>query len=236
MIDLLYFAWNRRAFTEFTFERLLENTNWDLVGRLLAFEDRSTDGTTEYLMNRISDVPVLARVVQPLGERWGTSVAPLHDHVHGGGSSSLIATVENDLAVPPYWLEAMLDVMGANPALELLGMESFFNGEARSDWDGIYRYSKHTHIGGNGLMRLSAFSARPKFRVLNFTGFEVWQKEEDVNVGWIDPDIPVCLLDRLDFDPWKSLSEEYEALGWQRPWEKIPEYASFYWDWFPETV
>ena len=49
MRDILFLAKDRRTFTEMTFGWLLENTNWDLVNRLIVYDDGSTDGTREWL-------------------------------------------------------------------------------------------------------------------------------------------------------------------------------------------
>ena len=57
-LDVLYLSRNRREFTAFTFSKLIENTNWDLVDRLVVYDDSSTDGALEEITNRIGAVPV----------------------------------------------------------------------------------------------------------------------------------------------------------------------------------
>lgn len=49
------------------------------------------------------------------------------------------------------------------------------------------------------------------------SGFSEWQHTYQPVRGWIRPDLPVALLDRVPLEPWLSLSQEYIANGWQRP-------------------
>ena len=230
-LEVVYCAWNRLEFTRFTFERLLENTNWEPVGELVVYDDASIDGTAEYLLEAVQRAPVTSTFRN--GVHRGSSVAVLHDYLMRS-RASLFAFVENDLAVPPGWLDALLQVMADHPELELLGTEPNWSDRPGPDWNGSYGYRPYTHIGGSGLMRRSAFRGRRDFPVLNFTGFEIWQSQVSSKAGWIVPDLPVCLLDRHPHDPWRSLSLHYEEQGWQRPWHLLPEDATFYWDWFPE--
>lgn len=232
MLDVLYIAWNRLEFTRFTFECLLENTNWDLVDRLIVCDDFSTDGTREYLYGAIDEAPVPGLFFGD--EHLGTSVQHLRRYVDWDRAADLFAVVENDLALPPGWLDALADVMERNPELDLLGTECSWSTPPTPDWDGVYNWDPHGHIGGNGLMRLSAFRQRPPFPVLDLTGFEIWQYETKPTLGWITPDLAVCLLDRHPHYPWRALSRQYEHLGWQRPWAKLSRDMTFYWDWFPE--
>jgi hypothetical protein len=48
-VELVYLAWNRKVFTEASFALLRANTDWDLVDRLVVYDDCSTDGTREWL-------------------------------------------------------------------------------------------------------------------------------------------------------------------------------------------
>jgi hypothetical protein len=149
----------------------------------------------------------------------------------GLDDEDLFAVVENDLAVPPNWLNDLNDLMEATPGLQLLGTEPCFAGMPGDDWDGEHRVMPFSHIGGSGLMRRSAFKDRPRFPTLGFTGFEIWQSQTKPRLGWIQPDIRVCLLDRVPFDPWKTLSEKYIAAGWQRPWSQLPEQCAWHYEW-----
>ena len=50
--------------------------------------------------------------------------------------------------------------------------------------------------------------------------------------AWIIPDLDVPQLDRLPFEPWLSLAEEYIENGWSRPWGKYEDkWMKPYWGW-----
>lgn len=239
LIDIVYFAWNRLEFTRFSFERLLENTNWDLVHELVVYDDVSTDGTQDYLVEAIQNSPVPATLRG--GVHRGSSVGSLQHYIWDDGESGvlagdLFATIENDVAVSPGWLDILVGVMERHPELELLGMEPMWSGPPGPEWDGVFTFSTFLHMGGSGIMRGSAFAHRPKFRSQDMWGFEFWQKESlpPPRVGWVAPDLPVCLLDRLLIEPFRSLSHQYMQKGWQRPWAPIPKDMTYYWDWFPK--
>lgn len=235
MLDVVYCAWNRFEFTRFTFECLLKNTNWSVVRQLVVYDDRSTDGTAEYLREAAAGAPV--PVDLRMTGHSGTSVGALAGYANRT-DADLFAFVENDLAVCPHWLDDLIGVMQRSPTLELLGMEPNFCQPPGPDWEGEFTYFPFTHIGGSGLMRTHAFRSRPAINLGHgLAGFEIWQQKYALMLGWIAPDLRCCLLDRHPFDPWRSLSLEYEAKGWQRPWHLIPEAKTYYWDWFPkETV
>ena len=111
MLDVLYLTHNRREFTELTFELLVQNTNWDLVDNLIVYDDSSTDGAREAVANRIGRVPVPAEIRD---HDWGSPVAVMNDYV-SRTDSKLFAKIDNDLALPPAWLDAFLSVMEENP-------------------------------------------------------------------------------------------------------------------------
>jgi glycosyltransferase involved in cell wall biosynthesis len=229
VIDLLYLTHNRREFTALTFELLIRNTNWSLVDRLIVYDDYSTDGAREEVSSRIDRVPVPAEIRD---HQFGSPVAVMNDYI-AGAQSDLFAKVDNDLALPPLWLEAFLSVMDKYPRLTLLGTESPFMGPPREDWDGSYTYSSWKHIGGNGLMRTEFFKKTGPMDVEgSYHGFTGHQWRHAPVLGWITPDILVCLLDRCPVEPWRSLSRTYVERGWQRKWGVIPPHFSMYWDWF----
>lgn len=231
-LDLLYLSHNRREFTEFTFSLLIENTNWDLVDRLIVYDDHSIDGTREFLGEQIHSVPVDAEIRD---HEFGSPVAVMNHYI-ARTDSDLFAKVDNDLALPSGWLESFLGVMERNPRVQLLGCESPFMGPPPADWDGTYSYTPWRHIGGNGLMRTDFFRKTGPMDVdgiyHGFTGHQWrWKPER----GWITPDILLCLLDRCPVEPWRSLSESYVERGWQRRWgHSISPAYSMYWDWFTE--
>ena len=77
-----------------------------------------------------------------------------------------------------------------------------------------------SHIGGIGVFRRSAFErfGRPVPNSQDGRyGFTEWQWQNPAMVkAFIDPPLPVFLLDHLPFEPWVSLSAKYEGEGVQR--------------------
>jgi hypothetical protein len=90
-----------------------------------------------------------------------------------------------------------------------------------------------SHIGGIGLMRVSTFKRRTRLVANGRFGFTEWQHEYQPKRGWITPDLPVVLLDRMPIEPWASLSARYISEGWQRRWTTYFEDAG-HWYWFPD--
>ena len=231
MLDVLYLTHNRRAFTELTFQKLVENTNWDLVDHLIVYDDNSMDGALEEVTTRLPEVPV------PWDLRkhdWGSPVAVMNDYV-ASTESDRFAKIDNDLAVPPGWLDAFVETMDADKSgVQLIGTESPFMGPPGEGWNGTYRVTPWRHIGGIGLMVTDFFRKTGPMGVDGYHGFTGHQWNYDPPRGWITPDLLVCLLDRCPVEPWKSLSEEYVNKGWQRRWGKMPGHFDMYWNWFTE--
>lgn len=227
-LDVIYLTHNRREFTELTFALLAENTNWDLVDKLIVYDDSSVDGTREFVGDRIKLIPVESEIRD---HNWGSPVAVMNDYVERT-QADLFAKVDNDLALPVGWLEAFLGVMERNPEIQLLGSESPFMGPPKLGWDGTYTFTPWRHIGGNGLMRTRFFRKTGPMDVDGYHGFTGHQWKWKPLRGWITPDIILCLLDRCPVEPWVSLSETYVQKGWQRRWGKTSEDFSIYWEWF----
>lgn len=231
-LDVLYLTHNRREFTELTFELLVQNTNWSLVDKLVVYDDDSTDGALEAVVSRTGRVPVPTTLIN---HDWGSPVAVMN-HYAAHADSEFFAKIDNDLALPPHWLDAFMGVMNTYPGLVLLGSESPFMGPPSPDWNGTYTYTPWRHIGGNGVMRTEFFRETGPMDVDGYHGFTGHQWRWKPIRGWLTPDIMLCLLDRCPAEPWVSLSEEYVERGWQRRWGKIGVEYSCYWDWFTNTA
>jgi glycosyltransferase involved in cell wall biosynthesis len=234
-IDVLYLAWNRLAFTRFSFEMLIRNTDWSLVRRLVIHDDDSHDGTTEYLRARIRDVPA---DVEFRSERRASPPAVMNWYVgEQSDGADAFAKIDNDIVVPPDWLGDLAGVMARNPEVELLGMEAGRNGPPGHNgaaWDGKYAWTPGSHIGGIGLMRTEAFACRRKMEEgQGRFGFTEWQHEFQPVRGWVVPDLLVCSLDQVPLEPWRSLTAEYFDRDWSRRWPEYHEQWSYWWDWWP---
>lgn len=232
-VDVVFMAWNRLEFTKASFSALASNTDWDRVRRLVVYDDGSEDGTRDWLEAALADFP--ADVVFR-AERFGSPVSLMAVYLRRDDPAEVFAKIDSDVAVPPGWLGEMLAVLDRNPSVELLGMEAGMTRVAGRDgapFDGVRTVEPSSHIGGVGLMRRSAFESRAGLAADGRNGFTEWQHTHRPARGWIAPDLPVVLLDRLPFDPWRSLSAEYVERGWQRPWPSWdPVWMRWAWEWF----
>jgi hypothetical protein len=100
-----------------------------------------------------------------------------------------------------------------------------------SKWVG---YARCDSIGGVGFMRAAAFDLEAMRQHSTYGGFTDWQlKRPGLMKGWILPPLKLFLLDRLPYEPWASLSREYIARKWQRPWTNYcPSFESELWGWW----
>lgn len=232
MIDVVFLSWNRLVFTCASLATLIHNTDWAGVARLVMYDDSSDDGTREMLEGIAAACP--ARV-ELRSERLGSPVRTMQRHLDDPDAAPLFAKIDNDVLVPPGWLPAMLGVLERNPDVELLGMEAGMTKVAGRDgepWDGVYGFEPATNVGGVGVFRRDAFTGRNPMRANGRFGFTEWQHTHDPVRGWITPDLPVPLLDRLPVEPWLSLSAEYVERGWQRPWGAYdPTWMKWAWEW-----
>lgn len=230
--DLIYLAWNRLEFTAATFRLLLQNTNWERVNRLLVFEDGSIDGTREWLDQEIKQCPVPSHLSH-LG--WHSPVMTML-HYLGNDPAESFVKIDNDVAVPPGWLDELLACAEAHPEVMLLGMEA---GQTTPNGahTGPRSVTPSSWIGGIGLLRTAAFKhSRPKPR--GRFGFTEWQETHtEVQRGWITPDLLVPQLDRIPVEPWATYARQYVARGWQRYWSPYdPDLHEWCYQWFLEAT
>jgi glycosyltransferase involved in cell wall biosynthesis len=234
-VDILFLAWNRLAFTKASFGALARNTPWaSSVDRLIVYDDGSEDGTAEWLREAGAKLPVPAFDFREVSFR--SPPATMNDYL-ATAEADLFAKVDSDIAMPPSWLDSLLSVMESSPELELLGCEAARNGTQMAYPDEELTWVSTTHIGGVGLMRVDSFLRRPPIMGRGRFGFTEFQHRHDPVRGWVLPDLPVLQLDRLPFEPWLSLAEEYARKGWQRRWPKYDDLRPYWWEWFaPQAV
>lgn len=241
-LDVLYVAFNRLEFTQRTFKFLIAHTAWERVDRLVVYDDGSEPHARLWLQDAARECPV--HVEFRAGERRGSPVAIMADYL-SDSPADYFAKIDNDAAVPLGWLDAMLSVIGRNKSIDLLGMEAGMTVLAEErpgsvsmvNWNGEYRMEKSRHIGGIGLMRTDAFKRGPRLTANGrYYGFTEWQHSfyGRLNRGWITPDLPVALLDRIPAEPFASLSREYVERGWQRAWGPYSDFMSWAYEWVME--
>jgi glycosyltransferase involved in cell wall biosynthesis len=226
MIEIMYPAHNRLAFVQATFPALLANTNWELVDRLHITDDRSRDGTYEYLADAIRAVPV---PVVLSSSRFSGPVAAMN-HVLDRCEAEVLGKCDSDLIVCPGWLDVMLATLDANPNIDALGMEPGFGAPVALVT--LERHAKPApFIGGVGLIRTRVFARRRPAQDKRFFGWTQFQRRH-VRAAWITPDLPVFLLDHVPVEPWASLAQTYIAQGWSRKWAEYFEPSPAYYDWW----
>lgn len=218
-------AYNRLEFTQQSFGWLERNTDWSQVDRLVVYDDHSQLRSRLWLQDACAEfdkVPVDFRV-HP--RRLGSPVAIMADYLEH--PADWFVKLDNDVAVPEGWLNALLQVVADDQTIDLLGFEAGMTIApyewpgvvSAQDWDGRYGFRESTHIGGVGLMRSAVFAARKLIPLGRFYGFTEWQHTvKTVKRGWITPDLQSPLLDRMPMEPYLSLSKSYREAAWQRDW------------------
>lgn len=235
-MDLIYLAKNRLEFTQASLPNLVKNTNWNEVNQLLIYDDASSDGTREYLEN-YQAYPI--RPTFRFGV-YGSPVQVMNEYLLRDAKEALFAKIDSDTMVPEFWLEECLRINHLHPGLHLIGIEAFRPVvPGRIEWRS---FDRAEFIGGIGLMQTRAFfEVAQSLPVPNGRfGFTEWQqKNPAVEKGWLNPALPVFLLDWLPREPFRSLSAQYALKGWGRDWSKIfpemcpyPETRSGLWRWW----
>lgn len=225
-VDLLYLACNRLEFTQETFTTLVANTDWAYVRELVVYDDGSVDGTREWLAENVAAAPVQTRFVQT---QFGSPVAAM-GHFIERAAAPILAKCDNDAMYPPGWLCQSLAVLDRHPELALLGIEAMY---PHSDDPALPRgYVPAEFISGLGLYHRTVFQySRPR-AYQKWFGLEEWQMAQGRGLtrGWINPALPVFLLDRFPHAPWCDYSDRYIQVGWQRSWPRYP-CDSELWQW-----
>jgi glycosyltransferase involved in cell wall biosynthesis len=247
VIDILFVAWNRLEFTRESLKTLVANTDWSLVRRLIIHDDGSTDGTREYVTNDYGNL-VGPRQVRVFHGQIGSPTSVMNSYLREREPEvTFLAKIDNDAMMPPGWLNDALYVMERSPELGFLGLGAWM-----PVGDGPRTYELCKAVGGICLMRTRAFDCCLPWAGGRWGGSQMWQsdhmtapivitgpeREERLPhrlsvSGWINPGIPVFLLDQVPFEPWISLSKQYILNGWQRSWPIYPETETHLWDWWP---
>jgi glycosyltransferase involved in cell wall biosynthesis len=205
-VDLMFLAKNRLEFTRESLHQLCRNTNWSMVDEFVLYDDGSTDGTLEFLQQQAAELGVELRQTN-LG-----SAVTCGNHFIQRSKADFLAKCDNDAMYPPAWLDISFGIMQQFPELQMLCLEN-------RNIPGEPPYGYQLAMQGDGLfvVRRDIFKGSDLPAVKDvYWGLEQWMIAHKIRTGWVSPSIPVFLLDRLPFEPWISLSRQYEAAGWQR--------------------
>lgn len=226
MIDIIYLTFNRLEFTRKSIEALLANTDWKRVRKLIVYDDGSTDGTQDFLKS--VNLPGRTDLIF---ERIGGPVA-ITNHYLSHSPAHVFAKIDNDAMMPPGWLEESLQLMTEHEDVGLLGLQAVCRPAVLGQHKRVC--SPARHIGGIGLMRTSCFKTLPTYHGFGGRfGFTHWQwRNPQVVKAWIEPSVPMCLLDRMPFNPWLALSKQYVKRQWQRKVAPYTQEYSSLWEWW----
>jgi hypothetical protein len=245
-IDLIFLAHGRPEFTSVSLLNLIKNTNWAMVEHFWIY----TDGETEALYYPDTS-PKFPLNLYFIKECFGGPVAILN-HALSISSADYIAKIDNDTIVPPRWLEQSCTVLN-DFRVDLLGIEAWAPDPTvfpptlnpADTWGNASRCVRIVpNIGGIGLFRRRAFESRPLPTPNGASGrfgLSEWQWNNPQAIkAFIDPPLPVFLLDHLPFEPWRTLNAQYDASGVQRRvWREYPEHCRDLWQWWegsPENI
>lgn len=224
MIDILYLAHGRSSFTYASLSTLKANTDLTKV-RLVIY----TDGEPLWTRVDLRGEPAIVNE-----DPFGGPVAIMNHYLMKGSPTDIFVKLDNDVIVPPGWLERGAYVMGTNPTLGLLGIEppsSTIRVDLSGAVDGCVPCDS---IGGIGFMRRRAFDGQDSMRPHSiYGGFTDWQiRHPEIKKAWLAPPLKLFLLDRLPIAPWRELSASYIAMGQQRAWASYPVADSHLWEWW----
>jgi hypothetical protein len=234
-VDIAYLAHRRPEFTSVSLLNLLKNTPWHRVNALHIF----TDGDEE------SANVVRGLDLKPITRRIGGPVAILNTAMEIS-TADYVCKIDNDTMVPPGWLDYCLGTAEFK-SIDLLGIEAW-----ALDPDvfpepitelvhpygvtkGLHGVRSSHHVGGIGLFRRSAFShSQPRPARDGRYGFTEWQWENShITKAFLNPPLPVFLLDHLPMEPWVALSRRYVESGAQREtWGVYPSECATLWQWW----
>jgi hypothetical protein len=253
MVDILFLAHKRPEFTRASLRALLAS---------LDYKRLTVTGTRIRLSIFTDGDQPPANIEGPFCDinRYGGPVACMNAYLDScnkidaklrsspEATPDFIAKVDNDTIVPPGWLPACVDIMRRYPNIDLLGIEPWTpDRKLFPRWseplmpvpDNHWKFQPRvvSHVGGIGLFRRSAFErfGRPVPNSQDGRyGFTEWMWQHPRMVkAFIDPPLPVFLLDHLFLEPWQHLSQRYEREGIQRNVEWLYGVElRVLWDWW----
>lgn len=244
-IDLIYLAHGRPEFTEISLAALVNNTDWRLVNNFSIY----TDGADWQWVQKRFASPQGTELLNTLA--FGGPVAVLN-HALQNSSADYLCKIDNDVMVPPSWLDKCLYAFERWEQIQLrpdlLGIEAWAPDPAfpamPTSRPGTLGFRPTRNIGGIGFFSPAAFLRRPGEGATEFVpgwdlptpngryGLTEWQwAHPHVVRGFVDPLLPVWLLDH--HPAFRELNARYDAEGQQRRvWGEYPPEMSWLWEWW----
>ncbi|MBW2081565.1 MAG: glycosyltransferase [Deltaproteobacteria bacterium] len=217
--DILFPTFNRPEYTRASLASLFAHTNFDRVGALYFHDDGSEPKTLEIM----EQARIIASTFIPAYQLRG--IEPQSGPIEALRSFALesdadfLIKIDNDTYLCPQWLERAFEVLESDPDIHLLGIEPFIGYSTNVYEPRSFRESPY--IGGIGVFRRNAFSSSLPVAKNIFHGFQEFQAAHpELKRGWLDPGLPIVLLDRIPTGKWRALGQQYEERGWQRPWKR----------------
>lgn len=241
MLDVLFIAYNRFEMTREAFAALVANTNWENVSQLHVHDDNSSDGTQEWLGGQLEEF-ALAQPdvgVDFVVSRMGGPVAATNAYLERcwprvlEGVVDRFAKCDNDFIVCPGWLDEILNQMTLRSDIDVFGIEPMIGPPVMPPYAERHM-TLARHIGGKGIIRHRIFD----YGIPRADGRQGWSQfqwgHRQFQKAWLTPDLPCFSLDQLPFEPWVSLTKEYQERGWGRatPWPNYDESSEQYWAWW----
>jgi GT2 family glycosyltransferase len=227
LVDLITFTYNRLAYTRVALTTLAENTasyGWEWL-RWIIVENASVDGTREYVREFKASHPGID--IDLVENERPRVVAANMNLAIGRCRAPFIAKVDNDMLVPPLWLDSLKRIMDAFRELAVLG-GGRYDGDKPVERNGLGYYPVD-NVGGNFLARAEPLKCAPiespvgEFDVhekWRFSGFSAWQWQlretfgEPNVIAWAYPYVDFRHMDDPHY-PYRR-TNEYQSLGWGR--------------------
>ncbi len=219
-IDIFYSAFNRLEFVKITLDALIKHTNWDYVNLLYVVDDGSTDGTYQYLAQKVPHITdYLIFVKCPKKEKANLDlVAKEFNNFLEFSESDYVSRIDSDAAVPKEWVERFLEVMDKYSnlyfATNLYGFRFQKNRLIKKNHIGFYEVNA---VGGVGVFRREAFIKLgfPEIEERFLFNFQLKAKNYGMKSGFIyPPNEQIVILDWLK--EFEELSNIYIKKGWAR--------------------
>jgi len=207
MITAIYLVHNRLDFVKESFPAFMRECDNHLVKNVMIYDDLSTDGSSEFIMDLIKDEVKYCYTRQFINSSWKqiNATYPIADE--------WIFKMDNDILPPEGYLQNLIDIVNKGSNIGFIG---YYTG--REMKEGGEEVQDVRHIGGVGLFKTSAIKhlGGVKQSILpseaRFHGFTALQEKSKFRKCWVK-------------DGWvKDLSlineekqNEYVEIGYTRP-------------------